>query len=130
MHPTDLDPVLVRRQDRPLLDDDTLADLLDAYAAASRATEEAVTALPDLGKMVPLLTDGVDLVTASPYHPSGAVKNVPGWRLLLSKGSSFLYRRVLRQIQRRVQVSGTPARSRRGCSLAAHWSSRWSSSVA
>jgi hypothetical protein len=47
--------------------------------------------------MIPRLTDGVDLVTASPYHPDGAVRNVPGWRLFLSKGSSFLYRRVLRQ---------------------------------
>lgn len=50
----------------------------------------------ELGKMIPLLTDEVDLVTASPYHPQGAVRNVPGWRLWLSKGSSFLYRRVLR----------------------------------
>jgi polysaccharide deacetylase family protein (PEP-CTERM system associated) len=51
----------------------------------------------ELARMIPLLTDGVDLVTASPYHPEGAVRNVPGWRLFLSKGSSFLYRRVLRQ---------------------------------
>jgi hypothetical protein len=36
-------------------------------------------------------------VTASPYHPEGKVLNVPGWRLALSKISSFLYRRVLRQ---------------------------------
>ncbi len=35
-------------------DDETLADLLDAYAVASRATEEAVAALPDLDRMVPL----------------------------------------------------------------------------
>ena len=46
--------------------------------------------------MIPLLTEDVDMVTASPYHPSGKVKNVPNWRLGLSKGASFLYRRVLR----------------------------------
>ena len=46
--------------------------------------------------MLPLLTEDVDLVTASPYHRSGGVRNVPGWRLFLSKGASFLYRRVLR----------------------------------
>ena len=47
--------------------------------------------------MIPLLEDGVDLVTASPYHPKGKVLNVPGWRLFLSKGLSALYRLVLHQ---------------------------------
>jgi hypothetical protein len=50
----------------------------------------------ELEKMLPLLAGDVDLVTASPYHAKGGVKNVPEWRLLLSKGASFLYRRVLR----------------------------------
>lgn len=49
----------------------------------------------ELKRMIPLLTDDVDLVTASPYHPAGHVKNVPGWRLLLSKGLSHIYRWVL-----------------------------------
>jgi uncharacterized damage-inducible protein DinB len=35
-------------------DDDTLANLLAAYEAAARATEEIVTALPDLDASVPL----------------------------------------------------------------------------
>jgi polysaccharide deacetylase family protein (PEP-CTERM system associated) len=51
----------------------------------------------ELGRMIPLLTEGVDVVTASPYHPQGKVKNVPRWRLFLSKGLSRLYRIVLRQ---------------------------------
>jgi polysaccharide deacetylase family protein (PEP-CTERM system associated) len=51
----------------------------------------------ELGQMIPLLTDGVDVVTASPYHPMGKVLNVPQWRLFLSKGLSRLYRLVLRQ---------------------------------
>jgi polysaccharide deacetylase family protein (PEP-CTERM system associated) len=51
----------------------------------------------DLGRMIPLLTDDVDVVTASPYHPQGSVKNVSRWRLFLSKGLSRLYRIVLRQ---------------------------------
>lgn len=46
-------------------------------------------------RMLPLLTDDVDLVTASPYHPQGHVQNVPGWRLLLSKTLSRMYRVVL-----------------------------------
>jgi uncharacterized damage-inducible protein DinB len=37
-----------------LADGDTLAGLLEAYAAGARATEEAVAALPSLDVMVPL----------------------------------------------------------------------------
>jgi polysaccharide deacetylase family protein (PEP-CTERM system associated) len=51
----------------------------------------------ELGRMIPLLTDDVDVVTASPYHPDGSVKNVPYWRLFLSKGLSRLYRLILHQ---------------------------------
>ena len=51
----------------------------------------------EIGRMAQLLTDDVDAVTASPYHPLGQVRNVPGWRLFLSKASSWLYRRVLPQ---------------------------------
>jgi polysaccharide deacetylase family protein (PEP-CTERM system associated) len=50
-----------------------------------------------LKEMIPLLGDGESLITASPYHPLGEVRNVPAWRLLLSRIASFLYRRVLRQ---------------------------------
>jgi dolichol-phosphate mannosyltransferase len=50
----------------------------------------------ELKHMIPLLAGDVDLVTASPYHPAGGVRNVPGWRLSLSSGASWLYRRVLR----------------------------------
>ena len=36
-----------------------------------------------------------DVVTASPYHPAGGVHNVPGWRLLLSRTLSAVYRLLL-----------------------------------
>lgn len=49
----------------------------------------------ELVNMIPMLTEGVDMVQASPYHRDGGVQNVPGWRLGLSKGASVLYRRVL-----------------------------------
>ena len=74
----------------------------------------------ELKKMLPLLTDGVDLVTASPYHPAGRVKNVPSWRLGLSKGLSCLYRSFLPQplhtwtscfrVYRRNAIVGLPLR--------------------
>jgi glycosyltransferase involved in cell wall biosynthesis len=73
-----------------------------------------------LAEMIPLLKPGVDLVTASPYHPEGGVRNVPGWRLKLSKSASWMYRRVLRhklytytscfRIYRRSAVAGIELR--------------------
>lgn len=48
-----------------------------------------------LAQMIPMLTPGVDMVTASPYHRDGQVLNVPAWRLALSRSLSMLYRQVL-----------------------------------
>jgi polysaccharide deacetylase family protein (PEP-CTERM system associated) len=48
-----------------------------------------------LETLIPMLTDDADMVTASPYHVDGVVKNVPEWRLFLSKSLSRLYRVVL-----------------------------------
>jgi hypothetical protein len=74
----------------------------------------------ELLNMLPLMTGSVDLVTASPYHKDGGVRNVPGWRLFLSRGASFLYRRVLRskldtytscfRVYRRSSMVGLPLR--------------------
>jgi glycosyltransferase involved in cell wall biosynthesis len=49
-----------------------------------------------LGEMIPLLASDVDMVTASPYHPRGGVRNLPAWRLSLSRSLSRLYRLLLR----------------------------------
>lgn len=49
----------------------------------------------ELGRMIPLLEPDVSLVTASPYHPTGTVRNVPRWRLALSLNLSRLYRLVM-----------------------------------
>lgn len=46
----------------------------------------------EIPKLLAKLTPEVDLVTASPYHPDGAVDGVPSYRLLLSRGSSAIYR--------------------------------------
>lgn len=42
--------------------------------------------------LLAMLVPGVDIVTASPYHPQGRVENVAGYRVFLSRGSSLLYR--------------------------------------
>jgi dolichol-phosphate mannosyltransferase len=45
---------------------------------------------------IPALLDrlepGVEVVTASPYHPQGGVDNVPQYRVAISKTASLLYR--------------------------------------
>jgi dolichol-phosphate mannosyltransferase len=43
-----------------------------------------------------LMTENVDIVTASPYHPKGKVEGVPRYRLLFSYGASLLYRILVR----------------------------------
>lgn len=73
-----------------------------------------------LRSLIPMLKDGVDMVTASPYHPQGHVRNVPTWRLGLSKTLSVFYRLVLRhklatytscfRVYRRGAVANLPVR--------------------
>lgn len=48
-----------------------------------------------LEALIPMLGDGVAMVTASPYHPLGEAVGVPPWRLALSRGLSRIYRRIL-----------------------------------
>ena len=48
--------------------------------------------IPDI---LEALRDGADVVTGSPYHPSGQVVGVQGWRLLMSKTLSRMYWAVL-----------------------------------
>jgi len=47
-----------------------------------------------MGNLLPLMADNVDLITASPYHPDGDVLNVPEWRLVISRCASIAYRLV------------------------------------
>jgi dolichol-phosphate mannosyltransferase len=37
----------------------------------------------------------VDIVTASPYHKHGGIENVPTYRIILSRGSSFIYQIIV-----------------------------------
>ena len=42
--------------------------------------------------LMALRSTGDDIAVASPYHPNGGVEGVAGWRLVLSRGCSILYR--------------------------------------
>jgi dolichol-phosphate mannosyltransferase len=46
----------------------------------------------EITTLLSYLTPEVDIVTASPYHPDGKVLGVPSYRLILSRGSSLIYR--------------------------------------
>jgi dolichol-phosphate mannosyltransferase len=46
----------------------------------------------EIPALISYLTPDVDIVTASPYHPDGDVVGVPAYRLILSRGSSLIYR--------------------------------------
>jgi polysaccharide deacetylase family protein (PEP-CTERM system associated) len=50
----------------------------------------------ELAAMLPLLAEGVDVVTASPYHPAGQLKNVPLWRRAFTRMGGGLYRVAFR----------------------------------
>jgi polysaccharide deacetylase family protein (PEP-CTERM system associated) len=75
----------------------------------------------ELENMIPLLDSATALVVASPYHPMGRVRNISRWRLVLSRGASWLYRRVVGggprtftsccRVYRRSIVRGIPVRS-------------------
>ena len=48
--------------------------------------------LEDLKEMLALISGGADMVTASPWHPSGKSEPLPFHRRLLSVGASWAYR--------------------------------------
>ena len=55
----------------------------------------------EMPALLACLKPGVDIVTASPYHPEGGVIGVPRYRLVLSQGSSSIYRLL---VDRRVHT--------------------------
>jgi len=53
---------------------------------------------PDqLADMMQLMAEDVDVVTSSPLHAAGQMRDVPRWRQAMSYGAAHLYRLVLRQ---------------------------------
>lgn len=50
----------------------------------------------EIPAMVEKMTPEVAIVTSSPYHPQGLVRNVPNWRIRLSRFASTMYRQIMR----------------------------------
>jgi len=48
-----------------------------------------------LPKMIQMLNEGADIVTASPWHPESGQGSVHPVRKILSQGASWVYRRIL-----------------------------------
>jgi len=55
----------------------------------------------EIPKLVLYLDQGMDVVTASPYHREGRVEGIPVHRLLLSRGCSLVYRLL---VDRRIRT--------------------------
>jgi len=53
---------------------------------------DATYPFPLIVDLLERLAPGIDIVTASCYHPSGGIENVPRSRVFLSMGASLLYR--------------------------------------
>lgn len=76
------------------------AALRSGFAAARGAwivttDADATYRFEELPALLHRRAPGIDIVTASPYHPDGGVENVPAYRLVLSRGASTLYRLIV-----------------------------------
>jgi dolichol-phosphate mannosyltransferase len=73
------------------------AALRTGFAAASgevilTTDSDGTYRYSEIPNLLSTLMPEIDIVTASPYHRKGGVAGVPAYRLILSRGSSFLYR--------------------------------------
>jgi dolichol-phosphate mannosyltransferase len=87
-------PVLLKRHER---NRGLGAALRTGFAAATgqvivTTDSDATYRFSEIPVLLERLRPGIDIVTASPYHPDGGVDGVPAYRLILSRGSSFIYR--------------------------------------
>jgi len=76
------------------------AALRTGFAAATgriivTTDSDATYRFSEIPLLLERLTPGIDIVTASPYHPQGGVDGVPAYRLILSRGSSAIYRLIV-----------------------------------
>lgn len=101
-----LNELFGNRVDCTLLRHDVNRGITAACLTGFRAAESEIVASFDcdlsydpqhLLRLLEYMTPGVDCVTGSPYHPQGGVRNVPEWRVSLSRTASFLYRMALHQ---------------------------------
>ena len=49
----------------------------------------------EIPALLSYMKPGIDIVTASPYHKRGGIANVPTYRIILSRGSSFIYQIIV-----------------------------------
>jgi dolichol-phosphate mannosyltransferase len=77
------------------------AALCTGFAVASgnvvvTTDSDGTYAFSEIPPMLMRLKPNVDIVVASPYHPKGRVVGVPAYRLLFSRGSSLIYRLLVK----------------------------------
>jgi len=49
----------------------------------------------EIPALLSYMQPSIDIVTASPYHKQGGIENVPTYRIILSRGSSFIYQIIV-----------------------------------
>ena len=68
----------------------------NAHAPVVCTMDSDCTFAPEtLPKMIRMLSEGADIVTASPWHPESGEGSVHPVRKILSQGASWVYRRIL-----------------------------------
>jgi len=93
----DLAPQVTLRFERHEKNQGLGAALRTGFAAAKgniilTTDSDGTYKFSEIPQLLSYLTPGIDIVTASPYHPLGGIKDVPAYRLVLSQGASALYR--------------------------------------
>lgn len=91
------EPPLVIRFEHHLINRGLGAAIRTGFAAANgeiivTTDSDGTYKFSEIPAILSYLTPEVDIVTASPYHPQGKVVGVPAYRLILSQGSSLIYR--------------------------------------
>lgn len=76
------------------------AALCTGFSAASgdllvTTDSDGTYSFTEIPSLLSSLKPNLDMVTASPYHPSGGIAGVPAYRLALSKGASLIYRMLV-----------------------------------
>jgi dolichol-phosphate mannosyltransferase len=93
------------------------AALRTGFAAASgevlvTTDSDGTYEFSEIPGLLSYLAPGIDMVTASPYHSKGDVVGVPAYRLVLSRGSSAIYRLL---VSRRIYTYTCLFRAYRRC---------------
>jgi len=50
-----------------------------------------------ISDMIELISNDIEIINGSPYHPLGKINGINKWRLLISKTANYIYKRLLKK---------------------------------